>query len=186
MASNVSLRMKRAKKTLATLVVLGALALTCGYAYMEPQSWIGGIFLRSKYNPEDPHLQKISSHLLETNGGYLPDSFDRYLFRRLEQAEPDSTEFRNIIAFYASQSMGSRAGSKMFEDGDQYLPSVIGYGREATPENRQQGYLFLAYGIASKEQAYKPSLFFFSSDSIDDCFGHVERGDLHRLRIETP
>jgi hypothetical protein len=178
--------MKRAKNTLATLVALGALALACGYAYMEPQSWIGGIYLRFKYNPEDRNLLKISSHLRETNGGSLPNSFDRYLFRRLEQAEPDSTEFRNIIGFYASQSMGSRAGSKMFDDGDQYLATVIRYGREATPETRQQGYLFLAYGIASKEQAYKPSLFFFSSESIDDCFGHIERGDLHHLRIESP
>jgi len=178
--------MKRFKKMLATVVVFGALALACGYAYMEPQSLIGGIYLRFKYNPEDPDLQKISSHLRETNGGYLPESFDRYLFRRLKQAEPGSSEFRNIIGFYASQSMGSRAGSKMFEDGDHYLPSVIRYGREATPETKQQGYLFLAYGIASKEQAYKPSLFFFSSDSIDDCFGHVERGDLQHLRIESP
>lgn len=178
--------MKRARKILEIVALIGALAFVFVYAHMEPQSWIGGIYLRSKYNPADQDLKKVADYLRETNGGSIPESFDRHLFKRLDRAEPDSTEYRNIIGFYASQSMSSRAGDMMFKYGKRFLPSVISYGREANSKDAQQGYLFLAYGIASKKQAYKPSLFFFSSESIDDCFSHLEKGDLHRLRIEPP
>ncbi len=178
--------MKRARKILEIIALIGALSLAFEYAYMEPQSWIGGIYLRSKYNPADQDLKKVADYLRKTNGGSIPESFDRHLFKRLVRAETDSTEYRNIIGFYASQSMSSRAGGMMFKYGKRFLPSVIRYGREATSKDAQQGYLFLAYGIASKNQAYKPSLFFLSSDSIDDCFSHIEREDLHRLRIEPP
>ena len=151
---------------------------------MEPQSWLGGIYLRLIYDSEDQDLQKISSYLSEATGGLLPHSYDRYLFRRLERAEPDSPEFRNIIGFYASQSITSQAGRRMYEDGGRFLPSVIRYGREATPDSKQEGYLFLAYSIALEKRVYKPSL--SPLQSMDDGFTHIENGELQKVRISSP
>jgi len=176
--------MKRSIKIILALLVLGGVLVGGFYAYMEPQTWIGGIYLKSKYDPSEGDLQSVSKYLRTTNGGYIPPSFDDFLYGKLSVAKKDSEEYRNILGFYAHQSISSRAGTNIFESGEKYLDSIIGYGRSSSDKNKQLGFLFLAYGIAKKEQAYKPC--FFSEESIARSFDYIESGELDKVAITSP
>lgn len=149
--------------------------------YYEPQFPLGEIYLKSKYDSNEQDLRSISEHLKETNGGSLPESFDKYLFNKLAKAKKDSPEYRNISGFYANQSISSNAGMKIFEDGSQYLPSIIRYGRAASAEEKQEGFLYLAYGIAQKKEAPMPML--TSQSSINENFTFIEEGNLSAVGI---
>ncbi len=173
--------MKIALKILALILILGVVYVISIFTYYEPQSTLGHIYLKSKYRAEEPDLRNISEHLKETNGGSLPESFDHFLFNTLAKAKKDSTEYRNILGFYAYQSTSSDAGMKIFEDGSQYLPSIIQYGRAASEENTQKGFLFLAYGIARKREAPAPML--TSQYSIEENLTLIEAGNLSAVGI---
>lgn len=151
------------------------------FAYHEPQSPLGEIYLKSKYRAEEQDLKSITDHLKETNGGRLPESFDHFLFNQLANAKKDSSEYKNILGFYAYQSISGKAGMKIFEDGSKYLPSIIQYGRTTSSELRQKGFLFLAYGVAQKKQAYAPDL--VSKSSMDEKFTFIEEGNLSAVGI---
>lgn len=149
--------------------------------YYSPQSDIGGIYLKSNYRAEEQDLKSISEHLQETNGGRLPENIDHFLFNKLANSKKDSTEYKNILGFYAYQSTSGKAGTKIFEYGSKYLPSIIQYGRAATLEERQEGFLFLAYGISKKEQAWCPTI--ISKSSMDEKFTNIEEGNLSKVGI---
>lgn len=163
------------------LVALGMAGVVAVYAYFEPQTWIGGIYLKNRYDPDEPQLASISDHLKETDGGYLPPAMDAFLFAKLEGAEEGSTAYANILGFYAEQSKSSRAGSLIFEKGQRFLPSIIRMGRESASVDEKLGFLFLAYGVANKGQAYKP--IFYEIQRIHDAFDHIERGELEESGI---
>lgn len=173
--------MKIVLKILALIFILGVVYVISVFTYYEPQSTLGHIYLKSKYRTEEPDLRNISEHLKETNGGSLPVSFDHFLFNKLAKAKKDSTEYKNILGFYADQSISSDAGMKIFEDGSQYLPPIIRYGRAASTEQRQKGFLFLAYGIAQKKEAPSPML--TSQSSIDENFKFIEEGNLSAVGV---
>ncbi len=175
--------MKRILKFLP--IVLGGIFLIVGfYAYMEPQTRIGDFYLRTVYDTSDEDLRRLSEHLRSTNGGYIPSTFDDFLFEKLSRTIRDSEEYRNILGFYARQSRSSRAGSNLFKNGDEYVSSIIEYGRESTEEEEQLGFLFLAYGIVKKEQAYNPSL--SQVETISRSFDHIESGDYENVEISSP
>jgi hypothetical protein len=173
--------MKSALKILALIFLLGVIYVMGLFTYYEPQLPLGEIYLKSKYHAEEQDLKSISGHLQETNGGSLPESFDKYLFNKLAKSKKASNEYKNILGFYAYQAICSDAGGKIFEDGSQYLPSIIQYGRSASPEIRQKGFLFLAYGIAQKKEAPSPML--ASQFSIDENFTFIEEGNLSAVGI---
>ncbi|MES2981729.1 MAG: hypothetical protein V4727_05385 [Verrucomicrobiota bacterium] len=173
--------MKNALKILALIILLGVIYVIGVFTYYEPQSILGNIYLKSKYHAEEQDLRSISEHLKETNGGSLPESFDKYLFNKLVKTKEDSTEYKNILGFYADQSISSNAGMKIFEEGSQYLPSIIRYGRAASTEQRQKSFLFLAYGIAQKREAPSPML--NSQFSMDKNFTFIEEGNLSEVGI---
>ena len=173
--------MKTTLKILTLIFILGLIFVISIYTYYEPQSDVGGIYIKSKYHAEEEDLQSISKHLQETNGGYLPENIDYFLCEKLAKAEKDSNEYKNILGFYAYQSTSGKAGMKIFEDGSKYLPSIIQYGRTTSSELRQEGYLFLAYGIAQKRPAYAPTL--ISKSSMDEKFTFIEEGNLSAVGI---
>jgi hypothetical protein len=173
--------MKTALKILALIFLLGVIYVIGVFTYYEPQFPLGEIYLKSKYDAEEQDLRSISEHLKETNGGRLPESFDHYLFNKLAKAKKDSTEYKNILGFYASQTESCDAGTNIFRDGSRYLPSIIQYGRAASSEEKQKGYLFLAYGVAKKKEAPSPML--TSQFSIDENFTFIETGKLSEVGI---
>ena len=175
--------MNRLIKITLALLVLAALAVWL-YAWGEPQSSLGQMYLKSRYDPAEENLQSISDQLKLTNGGYIPSSFDDFLYDKLAKAEKDSEEYKNILGFYANQSVFSRAGENIYESGDRYLGSIIEYGRNSPDKDAQKAFLFLAYGIARKEQAYKPSL--SATGSISQRFDFIESGELAKVGIESP
>jgi hypothetical protein len=173
--------MKSTLKILALIFLLGVIFVIGVLEYYSPPSYIGGIYLKSKYRAEEQDLKSISEHLEKTNGGRLPENIDHFLFNKLANAKKDSTEYKNILGFYAYQSISGKAGMKIFEDGSKYLPSIIQYGRTTSSELRQEGYLFLAYGIAQKRPAYAPTL--ISKSSMDEKFTFIEEGNLSAVGI---
>ncbi|SHI52699.1 hypothetical protein SAMN02745181_0319 [Rubritalea squalenifaciens DSM 18772] len=154
------------------------------YAYMEPQSPSGLKYLKFKYDPSEPDLESISKQLFLTNGGHIPPTFDDFLFERLNHATMDSEEYKNILGFYATQSRYSRAGRNIYAKGESYLPSIITYGKQALTEERQTGFLFLAYGIAKKKELYKPSL--YGDQSPLEYLQYIEKGRLDEVYISSP
>lgn len=161
--------------------ILGVVLIFGAVAYSEPDTWIGYMYAKSKYDSDDKNLGGISKHLKEVEGGYLGDRLDSYIFDKLSQAKPDSDEYKNILGFYTNQSFGTRAGRRIFKEGEPYLKDIIRYGRLAEDPFRKQGYLFLAYGVATQDQCNKPM---FKSDfSIDENFNFIESGDFDKVGI---
>lgn len=164
-----------------SLCILGVVFIFGAVAYSEPDTWIGYIYAKSKYDPEDKNLGGVSDHLKKVEGGYLEDRLDSYIFDKLSKAKPDSNEYKNILGFYANQAYGSRAGVRIFKEGEPYLKDLIRYGRLAEDSLTKQKYLFLAYGVATQHECYKP---IFEPDfSIDQNFDFIESGDFDKVGI---
>jgi hypothetical protein len=69
----------------------------------------------------------------------------------------------------------------MFEIGMPYLDSLIAYGRASEDSHTKETYLFIAYGVATRHQCYKP--IFDSEYSIDENFDFLESGDYSKVGI---
>jgi hypothetical protein len=93
--------------TFWSLCILGVVLVFGAVAYSEPDTWIGYMYAKSKYNSEEKNLGGISEHLKEVEGGYLGDRLDSYIFDKLSNAKPNSDEYKNILGFYANQAYSS-------------------------------------------------------------------------------
>ena len=176
--------MKHLKKTVILGLLIATLFLASIYSYFEPQSAIGGVYLESKYNPNIDSLQNISEYLHLTNGGYIPHSFDIFLFERLNNSAKDSSEYENILRFYSHQAISSRTGNCITQEGEPYLSSVVELGKSEPTESKQLGYLFLAYGISRKREVYKGE--FSKYQTFAKAFNFIELGCIDKIRIEEP
>jgi hypothetical protein len=80
-------------------------------AIAEPQTEIGYRLFKASYessSDEKSVLRGFASNLLEYNGGYVPQSADRFLTSQLQNPTSD-TEFDAIVDFYI-QKAGGRDG----------------------------------------------------------------------------
>ncbi len=145
---------------LLVLLMGSALSLASIYAYAEPRTTLGVLYLRVLYDPSVPDLNNISTHLAKVENGYLPRRFDAFLMEELAQMDPQGEDFANVVGFYARQSQRSRSGEQIYEEGRPYAPRIIELGleRAAVDSDDGAGHLILAHDIIQGRKSYKPQV----------------------------
>ena len=168
------------KISIFSIVILFIVVVITGYGYFEPRSIPGDIYLKMIYSPDEPRLANISLHLQEVEGGYLPHKFDQYLMYRLKIAKAHEAEFKNILAFYAYQSLRSRAGGMITKVGASLIDTIIKYGKKEPNIKLAKGYAILAYSILLKRRIYKASI---EDTDLKKVFIKLENRSLKDIEI---
>lgn len=144
------------------LNVIGTLALALGvpvvvifYAKSEPNSSLGTFAVKMSYDPNSENLGDLAELLKKNEGGKVGAGMDRFLIERLDQVEPGSDEFRNIIGFYAKQSSIGQAGEQLFINGKKRLKNVVKLGLKQTDPSSARCYLHLAEALNKEKSPEK-------------------------------
>ena len=118
---------RRSKALLAAGAGILSLSLVFAYGFAEPRTAAGHFTFHTFYlfPPTRPgFLQWYSRTLRAEEGGYLPPAIDEFLADRL--TEPESREWRGIVAFYIAQQP-SRWGSACGRLHESLKPALVNH-----------------------------------------------------------